>query len=146
MSARAPAPRIHHLDIAVRDLARSERFYTAALAPLGLFPIDRHPNPLGGITLGYGVPPDPLFWLRSDAPASVRVHVAFAAAARAQVDAFHRAAVAAGGTDHGGPSLRPRYGDGYYAAFVLDPDGNNIEAVCPSGRAADAPGEGDDPG
>ncbi|TYT26536.1 VOC family protein [Luteimonas viscosa] len=142
MTAPADRPRIHHLDIAVADLARSERFYTQALAPLGLRLLDRHANPRGGVTLGYGVPPDPLLWLRSDAPTSLRVHVAFVAGDRAQVDAFHRAAVAAGGIDHGPPGDRPRYGDGYYAAFVLDPDGHNIEAVW----RRDGGGDGDPAG
>ncbi|MCD9031897.1 VOC family protein [Luteimonas sp. Y-2-2-4F] len=123
-------PAIRHLDLAVRDLERSARFYAAALAPLGFAEVARHANRAGGWTVGFGVPPDPLFWLRSDGAPSVRVHVAFLAADRAGVEAFHRAAVDAGGVDHGAPGLRPHYGPGYYAAFVLDPDGHNIEAVC----------------
>jgi len=122
---------IHHLDIAVTDLARSEVFYTLALEPLGMTLVARNEaNSQGGTTIGFGpASSDPLFWIRSDPPPSGRVHVAFAAASPAAVCAFHANALSAGGSDNGSPGFRHRYGDGYYAAFVLDPDGHNIEAV-----------------
>ena len=79
---------------------------------------------------GLGVAPKPDFWLGEGAPHVPPVHFAFRAASRAQADAFYRAAMAAGGRDNGPPGLRPRYHANYYGAFVFDPDGNNIEAVC----------------
>jgi catechol 2,3-dioxygenase-like lactoylglutathione lyase family enzyme len=77
-----------------------------------------------------GVPPKPDFWLHQGTPQRPRVHVAFRADSRAVVDAFYKAAMAAGGTDNGPPGLRPHYHKDYYGAFVLDPDGHNIEACC----------------
>ena len=82
-------------------------------------------------TLGFGLPEAPQFWLHEGAPGRP-VHVAFHAVDRARVDAFHAAALAAGGRDNGAPGLRSHYHPTYYAAFVLDPDGNNVEAVCHS--------------
>ena len=79
---------------------------------------------------GFGVAPKPDFWIGQGSPNQPRVHIAFRADSRAIVDAFHRAAVAAGGRDNGPPGLRPHYHDNYYGAFVLDPDGHNIEEVC----------------
>jgi catechol 2,3-dioxygenase-like lactoylglutathione lyase family enzyme len=129
---------IHHIDFPVRDLQRSRAFYDSALAALGLSLVMQHVNPQGHEVLGYGVLPDPLFWIRSGRPPIGRLHVAFLATTREAVDAFHREALNAGGTSNGTPELRPHYAEDYYAAFVLDPDGHNIEAVCraPSGRAA----------
>lgn len=120
---------IHHLDIAVSDLARSLAFYTQALEPLGLRPVLHHKHPGGHEVIGFGVLPDPVFWIRNGEAAVGPIHLAFLAPTRAAVDAFHRAALAAGGTCNGPPGLRPRYADNYYAAFVIDPDGKNIEAV-----------------
>src|SRR5262245_16236534 len=120
---------IHHIDFAVTDFARSRAFYVAALAPLGLAAImDRARD--GRELTGFGRLPDPVFWIRSGQPLQPRLHVAFLDESRDAVDAFHAAALRAGGTDNGAPGLRPRYDDHYYAAFVLDPDGHNIEAVC----------------
>lgn len=120
---------IHHLDFGVSDFARSREFYTLALAPLGLAPfMDRGGD--GRELLGFGKPPDPVFWIRNTRVITGRLHVAFMAESRAAVDAFHAAALAAGGRDQGQPGLRSRYADNYYAAYVLDPDGHNIEAVC----------------
>jgi catechol 2,3-dioxygenase-like lactoylglutathione lyase family enzyme len=119
---------IDHTGIGVSDVARSARFYDAALAPLGLRRSIQLPPDDGRDGIGYGVD-FPIFWIDRFHPAGVRQHVAFRAADRAVVDAFHAAAIAAGGTDNGAPGLRPGYPPGYYAAFVLDPDGNNIEAV-----------------
>lgn len=124
-----PLTAIHHIDFGVSDFARSREFYTRALAPLGLAPfMDRS---RGGCELiGFGVPPDPVFWIRSTQVLDGRLHVAFLARSRAAVDGFHAAALAAGGHDQGAPGLRDRFGPNYYAAYVLDPDGHNIEAVC----------------
>lgn len=116
---------IDHTGVGVSDLARSKAFYTAALAPLGYTPLmawETH--------AGFGVPPKPDFWIGQGRVNDPPVHVAFRASSRALVDAFHAAAIAAGGRDNGPPGLRPHYHPNYYGAFVLDPDGHNIEAVC----------------
>jgi catechol 2,3-dioxygenase-like lactoylglutathione lyase family enzyme len=125
---------LDHVTIFVRDIAASERFYRAALAPLGYAEEARFPAdiPSLGDVLGFGTPNRPRFWT---VPASERhavsgpFHLAFAAPSRAAVDAFHAAELDAGGTDNGAPGLRPQYRPDYYGAFVLDPDGNNMEAV-----------------
>jgi catechol 2,3-dioxygenase-like lactoylglutathione lyase family enzyme len=116
---------LDHVGVPVTDFERSKRFYTEALSPLG-YELIMQPSVSAA---GFGRSGKPDFWIRQGAPGQV-VHVAFAAADRAIVDAFHEAAIAAGGRDNGGPGLRPEYHPTYYAAFVLDPDGNNIEAVC----------------
>ena len=122
---------IHHIDFAVTDLERSRNFYEHALAPLGLTVVVTFTNHAGRRLIGFGSPAaDPEFWIRDGQPINGRLHVAFQANSRAAVDAFHSAAVQAGGTDNGAPGLRPRYAEHWYAAFVLDPDGHNIEAVC----------------
>ena len=115
---------IDHIQLVVTDLERSKRFYTAVLGALGL--------DLGGEGPDFFWA-DELFVSTATSPAAAgtptgRVHLAFQASDSAMVEAFHRAGIAAGGTDHGAPGPRP-YHPGYYAAFVLDPDGNNIEAV-----------------
>ncbi|RJL00125.1 VOC family protein [Paracoccus siganidrum] len=123
---------IDHIGIAVADLARSRAFYDAALAPLGISVVMEVSEAMTGgqgAHLGYGRGGKPDFWIGSGKAASGGVHVAFAATDRAGVDAFHAAALAAGGQDNGAPGLRPEYHPGYYGAFILDPDGNNIEAV-----------------
>lgn len=123
---------IDHTGIDVSDPDRSRKFYEAALAPLGYAVLMEIPKQHTGgvVVLGMGVPPKPDFWLHEGTPQTPRVHVAFGAADHAQVDAFHRAALAAGGTDNGAPGRRPHYHENYYGAFVHDPDGHNIEAVC----------------
>jgi catechol 2,3-dioxygenase-like lactoylglutathione lyase family enzyme len=116
---------IDHVGLQVSDAARSRAFYVAALAPLGyalLMEWQDH--------AGFGIAPKPDFWIGQGPANAPPVHVAFRAQTRAQVDAFHRAAIAAGGRDNGAPGLRPHYHPHYYGAFVLDPDGHNIEAVC----------------
>jgi catechol 2,3-dioxygenase-like lactoylglutathione lyase family enzyme len=123
---------IHHIDIAVRDLARSRAFYDSALATLGLTRIICNRHDEGYEVLGYGVLPDPVFWIRNGRPAVTRLHIAFLAPTRDAVDAFYAAGLDAGGIANGAPGPRPRYAENYYAAFVLDPDGHNIEAVCRS--------------
>ena len=121
-----------HIGFSVADLARSRAFYVAALAPLGYAPImDVTREQTGGYEgIGFGSPGRPQFWIGTGEHRSGPVHVALAASDRAAVDAFHRAALAAGGIDNGAPGLRPHYHPNYYSAFVLDPDGHNIEAVC----------------
>ena len=109
-----------HVGLRVRDLAASRRFYAAVLAPLG------HDTAEGD---GFGPPGAPGLWLH-EGEAGGGVHLAFRAASRAAVEAFHAAGLAAGGRDHGVPGPRPDYGPHYYAAFLLDPEGNNLEAVC----------------
>ena len=116
---------IDHTGVNVRDVERSKRFYAAALAPLGYTVLME-----GEEFAGLGVAPKPDFWLGQGAPNVPSIHVAFRAATRAEVDEFHRAALAAGGRDNGAPGLRPHYHANYYGAFVLDPDGHNVEAVC----------------
>src|SRR5436190_9391501 len=116
---------IDHTGVSVSDVAKSMAFYRAALAPLGyavLMDFEQF--------AGFGVAPKPDFWVGSGTPNVPPIHVAFRAETRAQVDAFHRAAMAAGGRDNGPPGPRAVYHPNYYGAFVLDPDGHNIEAVC----------------
>jgi catechol 2,3-dioxygenase-like lactoylglutathione lyase family enzyme len=123
---------IDHTGVDVSDPARSRTFYEAALAPLGYRVMMEVPKEHTGgvVVLGMGVPPKPDFWLHEGSPQKPRVHVAFRAQNRETVDAFFRAAMAAGGTDNGPPGTRPHYHEHYYGAFVLDPDGHNIEACC----------------
>ena len=120
---------IDHLGLDVSDLHRSRRFYEAALAPLGLTVVAEVANEAGGRVVMFGADGTPEFVIAEDRAPGAGTHVAFRAWTRAQVDAFHAAALAAGGVDNGAPGLRGRYGPGYYAAFVLDPDGMNVEAV-----------------
>jgi catechol 2,3-dioxygenase-like lactoylglutathione lyase family enzyme len=123
---------LDHVGAVVSDIARSRRFYDAALAPLGVtVMMEVTAEQTGGHAhLGYGSAGKPFFWVGAGGPPTGRLHVAFTAGSRAVVDAFHAAALAAGGTDNGAPGLRPHYHPNYYGAFVLDPDGLNIEAVC----------------
>jgi len=123
---------IDHIGIGVKDFDASRRFYDAALAPLGLsVMMEVTPEQTGGFHgIGYGDQGKPFFWIGNDSPRGAGMHVAFAAPNRASVDAFYAAAMAAGGTDHGAPGLRLHYHPNYYGAFVLDPDGINVEAVC----------------
>ncbi|MDQ0325473.1 catechol 2,3-dioxygenase-like lactoylglutathione lyase family enzyme [Rhodopseudomonas julia] len=124
---------IDHLGITARNFAASRLFYERALAPLGMNVVMAlGKEETGGYEgAGFGAHGKPCFWVQSVPNGQVSgVHVAFAAADRAAVDAFYRAGLAAGGRDNGAPGLRPHYHPNYYGAFVLDPDGNNIEAVC----------------
>jgi catechol 2,3-dioxygenase-like lactoylglutathione lyase family enzyme len=123
---------LDHVGVPVTDLARSREFYQAALAPLGsglVMEVTREQTG-GESAAGFGPPGKPEFWIGTSGPLGNHVHVAFAAPDRASVDAFYRAALAAGGRNNGPPGLRPHYHPDYYGAFVLDPDGHNIEAVC----------------
>ena len=125
--------KLDHLGLDVSDYERSRAFYEQALAPLGLTMI-MEPVPKVG---GFGREGFPFFWIaeRKRGP-STAVHVAFTASDREMVDAFHAAALAAGAADNGGPGVREIYHPDYYGAFVLDPDGNNVEAVCHTPLAA----------
>jgi catechol 2,3-dioxygenase-like lactoylglutathione lyase family enzyme len=112
-----------HIGLKVKDVDASARFYKAALAPLGCVP--------DSSGLGFGPAGEPALWLYADkAAGKTGTHVAFRAASRAAVDRFFRDGLKAGGRDHGGPGRRADYGPTYYAAFLIDPDGNNVEAVC----------------
>ena len=120
---------IHHVSIGVRDLAKAKRFYDAAFAPLGY----RLLNDFGE-SVGYGAE-GARYWVSAvkrpvPADPDSGLHICFEAASRKAVDAFHVAALGAGGKDNGKPGLRPDYGPNYYAAFVIDPDGYRVEAYC----------------
>jgi catechol 2,3-dioxygenase-like lactoylglutathione lyase family enzyme len=116
---------LDHVGVPVSDFERSKRFYAQALSPLG-YELIMEPSVSAA---GFGRRGKPDFWIGQGDPGQP-FHFAFAAEDRVTVDAFYEAAMAAGGRDNGGPGLRPHYHANYYGAFVLDPDGNNIEAVC----------------
>jgi catechol 2,3-dioxygenase-like lactoylglutathione lyase family enzyme len=116
---------LDHIGLSVADAERSTAFYTAALAPLGIAPVLS-----GGGWTGFGRDGRPQFWFGPGHAANTPMHVAFAARTRDEVRAFHEAALRAGGRDNGAPGIRAQYHPDYYAAFVLDPDGHNVEAVC----------------
>ncbi|HHZ08840.1 MAG TPA: VOC family protein [Rhizobiales bacterium] len=122
---------IDHTGIPVSDPARAKAFYDAALGALGAKLLMTVPKEFTGgkWVAGYGLG-RPVFWLTESADTGPGRHYAFTASSRAEVDAFHAAALAAGGRDNGAPGLRPHYHADYYGAFVFDPDGNNVEAVC----------------
>lgn len=123
---------LDHIAVPVADFARSKAFYERALAPLGYGLVMEVPAEKtgGGTAAGFGPKGRPYFWIGTGKPVGNQVHVAFAAEDRAAVRAFYDAALKAGGQDNGPPGLRPHYHPNYYGAFVLDPDGHNIEAVC----------------
>jgi catechol 2,3-dioxygenase-like lactoylglutathione lyase family enzyme len=127
---------LDHVTLTVTDFARSKTFYEKALAPLGIKLLNEF-----GLYAGFGVHSNPFFWIGAKAPdfwlavhkpGSAPIHVAFNAKDRAMVDAFYAAGIAAGAKDNGPPGPRALYHPHYYGAFVLDPDGNNVEAVCHS--------------
>ncbi|WP_413558625.1 VOC family protein [Bdellovibrio sp. HCB209] len=123
---------IDHTGVAVSDYAKSKEFYTKALAPLGYKMLMEVTAEMTGshAFAGFGEPPKTDFWVNSGTPQKPHVHVAFRAPSRKAVDEFYAAAIAAGGKDNGKPGIRPHYHANYYGAFVIDPDGHNIEAVC----------------
>ncbi len=119
---------IDHLGIEVSDYAAAKAFYEQALAPLG-YAMTMEPAP--GTVGGFGPPGGvPFFWISTRGKPQTGLHIAFSAADRATVDAFHTAAIEAGATDNGEPGVREIYHPNYYGAFVNDLDGNNVEAVC----------------
>jgi catechol 2,3-dioxygenase-like lactoylglutathione lyase family enzyme len=117
---------IDHIGVGVRNFEESLAFYTAALAPLGFERVALTDS--DNRSAGFGVRGRDDFWIHEGRPAG-RMHVAFDSESHEAVDAFHAAAVAAGARDNGSPGLRPEYSETYYAAYVIDPNGNNIEAV-----------------
>ena len=114
-----------HIGFSVTDFEKSKAFYTKALAPLGIGVVMEGP---GWAMVGNSSKPELWFGTHGKVPGPI--HIAFAAANRAQVRAFYEAAIAAGGKDNGGPGIRAQYHPNYYGAFVFDPDGHNVEAVC----------------
>jgi catechol 2,3-dioxygenase-like lactoylglutathione lyase family enzyme len=125
---------IDHTGVSVSDFAKSKEFYTKALSAIGYALLLEFPASVTGHTdvAGFGEPPKPDFWVSKGAANHPPMHVAFRVSSREQVDAFFKAAMAAGGRDNGAPGVRPHYHEHYYGAFVLDPDGHNVEAVCHS--------------
>jgi catechol 2,3-dioxygenase-like lactoylglutathione lyase family enzyme len=117
---------LDHVTIGVSDIERSRKFYDLALRPLGITRLYAE----GETASGYGIAPKAFFWISRRGFPQTGAHIAFTALARTVVDRFHEEAVAAGGRDNGRPGIRPNYHPSYYGAFVLDPDGHNIEAVC----------------
>jgi len=120
-------PVLDHVGLNVRDYRMSRRFYEQALEPLG-YTVLMGDDDWGGA--GFGHDRKPIFWITQREPYGTGTHVAFQCESRDLVDRFHEAALAAGGTDNGAAGLRDHYHPTYYGAFVLDPDGNNVEAVC----------------
>jgi len=114
-----------HIGVGVSDLASSKAFYLEALAPLGIGVVMEFPD-----AVGLGPPNKPAFWLSPASAKPAPLHLAFVAENHDRVDEFYRRAIAAGARDNGPPGLRPQYHANYYAAFVIGPDGHNLEAVC----------------
>lgn len=123
---------IDHTGVGISNYDTSKAFYSAALAPIGYSMLAEIPASVTGSVdvAGFGEHGKPDFWISSGTANTPPIHVAFRVASRAMVDAFYKAALEAGGTDNGAPGLRPHYHPNYYGAFVRDPDGHNIEAVC----------------
>ena len=119
---------LDHVTIGVSNVAQSKEFYDRALGPLGITRLYAE----GEGFAGYGIGRKAFFWIGWRDTPQTGAHIAFTAQDRAVVDRFHREAIAAGGRDNGKPGIRPNYHPNYYGAFVLDPDGHNIEAVCHS--------------
>jgi len=117
---------LDHVTIGVSNIARAVAFYDRALAPLSIERLYAE----GTTAFGYGAEKKAFFWIGLRETVQTGAHIAFAAKDRAGVDAFHAAALAAGGRDNGAPGVRPHYHANYYGAFITDPDGHNIEAVC----------------
>lgn len=117
---------LDHVGLEVSDLEASKAFFGEALAPLGISLLME----VGGVAAGFGDERKPYFWIAGRGPVGTGTHVAFGVETRELVDEFHAAALAAGGRDNGAPGPRPQYHESYYGGFVLDLDGNNIEAVC----------------
>ncbi len=123
---------IDHIGLSVSDYEKSKAFYSRALAPLGYtFLFEAPKERSGDIDVGgFGIAPKPDFWIDGAGKPSPKLHVCFRAESHAAVDAFYNAALAVGGRDNGAPGVRSHYHPNYYGAFIFDPDGHNIEAVC----------------
>jgi catechol 2,3-dioxygenase-like lactoylglutathione lyase family enzyme len=119
-----------HVGFGVSNLPESKAFFLAALAPLRVALVME--GPFG---VGIGQNNKPSLWLHETQGRPAPLHIAFVATSRAEVDAFHKATLAAGGRDNGSPGLRPHYHPSYYGAFVIGPDGHNVEAVCHKAEA-----------
>ena len=119
---------LDHISLSVADYDKAKAFYTAALAPLRMIAVMEFPMDNGSKVMGLGADSKPFLWVAGGAK-STRMHIAIRAETREQVDAFYAAAMAAGATDNGPPGVRPHYHEYYYAAFVLDPEGHNLEVV-----------------
>lgn len=133
MPVNCHASTLDHLEIVVSNAKRSRDFYAAALDPLGvkyMYEIKTDTTRPGEKRYGFGREGKPYFWVKNGSSVGSGTHVAFTAPTREAVDAFYAAAIKAGGTNNGAPGVRDRYHSHYYAAFVLDPDGVNVEAVC----------------
>ncbi len=128
MQDASNAPTLDHVGLQVSDYARAKAFYSQALEPLSIKLLMEFPSESGGVA-GFGRC-KPEFWIAAAGNSTSPFHIAFRAVNRAEVDAFYKAAMAAGAKDNGAPGLRPQYHPDYYGAFVLDPDGHNVEAVC----------------
>ncbi len=130
---------IDHVSLSVEDLPRARAFYGQLLPTVGLELVAELPAAIAGVDcFAFGIGRKGTFWVAARGPQSPSFHCAFRASTRAAVRAFHAAGLAAGGTDHGPPGIREIYHPAYYAAFVRDPEGHNLEAVCfePEGGAA----------
>jgi catechol 2,3-dioxygenase-like lactoylglutathione lyase family enzyme len=132
LARREDATMIDHIGLAVSNMEHAKAFYLNALRPLGIGVVmEVSAEETGGDAhAGFGKENKAFFWIGGGAKPKGGTHVAFTARSRAEVDAFYRAALGAGGRDNGAPGPRPHYHKHYYGAFVFDPDGNNIEAVC----------------
>ena len=119
-----------HISLKVKNYDKSRKFYESALAPLGYALVEEYE----GTTAGFGPDGKSHLWIHQGTPSPAGLHIAFASPSRGAVQAFHEAAVKAGGRDNGAPGLREKYSPTYYAAFAFDPDGNNVEAVCHKGK------------
>ena len=117
---------LDHVGFGVSDYGRSKAFYERVLAPLGMTLVLE----VMSAAAGFGKGQKPFFWIEKQRPPVTELHVAFAVDDRATVDAWHASALAAGARDNGAPGVRAIYHPDYYGAYILDPDGNNIEAVC----------------
>lgn len=126
---------IDHTGVLVSNFDQSKRFYEATLEAIGYAKLKEFGPEITGHTsvAGFGANGETDFWISAGTPNEPPVHIAFRVDSREQVDAFHRAGLAAGGKDNGAPGLRPHYHANYYGAYLLDPDGHNIEAVCHKG-------------
>ncbi|HEY2685620.1 MAG TPA: VOC family protein [Steroidobacteraceae bacterium] len=123
---------IDHTGVSVSNYAKAKAFYVKALGAIGYQLLAEFSREVTGgkQVAGFGEPPKPDFWIGTGTPNQPPVHIAFRVSSRTLVDEFYRAALSAGGHDNGAPGPRPHYHENYYGAFVLDPDGHNIEAVC----------------
>jgi catechol 2,3-dioxygenase-like lactoylglutathione lyase family enzyme len=124
---------IDHVGFPVSDYAKSKAFYEKALTPIGyslIMEVPAEGNPSGAEACGFGKDGKPDFWIGAEGGLAKPIHVALAVESRSQVDAFYKAALAAGARDNGAPGIRAHYHQNYYAAFVFDLDGHNVEVVC----------------